>query len=78
MSNNYNINIFLSLENPCSFLLVKEKTLKRVFKTNCEWSQNLTEKKIMPFKTTVNWLFTDIGYLVTGCFDWKIVIFWQL
>ena len=78
MSIDYNINIFLSLENPCSFLLAKEETLKRVFKTNSEWSQNLTEKKIMPFKTTVNWLFTDICYLVTGCFDWKIVIFWQL
>ena len=55
-----NINIFLSLENPCTFLLAKEKTWKCGFNTNSELSQNRAEKKIMPFKTTVNWLFTDI------------------
>ena len=41
--------------------------------------QNSTEKQIMPFKTTVNWLFTGIWcYLVIGCFDWKIAVFWQI
>ena len=35
-----------------------------------ELSQNRTEKQIMPFKTTVNWLFNDLCcYLVTGFFD---------
>ena len=29
-----NINIFLSLENLCTFLFVKEKTWKRIFNTN--------------------------------------------
>ena len=58
-SNDYNdINIFLSLENPCAFLLAKEKTLKR--DTNGELLQNHTENQIMPSKATVNWLFTDI------------------
>ena len=54
------MNIFMSLENPCTFLLTKEKTLKRSFNTNSEFSQNRTEKKMMPFKTTVNLLFNDI------------------
>ena len=78
-SNDYNnINIFLSLENPCTFLLAKVKIWKCVFNTNSELSQNRTEKKILPFKTTVNWLFTDIWcYLVIGCFVWKIVVFRQ-
>ena len=35
-------------------------------------------KTIMPFKTTVYWLFNDIWcYLVIGCFDWKIGVFQQ-
>ena len=30
------------------------------------------EKQIMPFKTTVNWMFNDIWcYSVIGCFGWK-------
>ena len=53
-----NINIFLSLENPCFFLLAEEKTWRRVFNTNNELSQNRTGKQFTPFKTTVNyWLF---------------------
>ena len=68
----------MSLENPCSFLLAKEKTWKCVFNTNSEILQNLTEKQIIPFKTTVNRLFNDIWcYLVIGCFDWKIAVFQQ-
>ena len=32
----------------------------------------------MPFKTTLNWLFNDIGcHLVIGSFDCKICIFQQ-
>ena len=68
----------MSLENPCTFLLVKEKTWKRIFNTNSELSQNRTEKQIMPLKTTVNWLFNYIWrYLVISCFDWKIGVFPQ-
>ena len=45
-SNDYNeINVFLSLENPCTFLLAKEKTWKGIFNTNSELSQNRTEKE---------------------------------
>ena len=40
-----------------------------MFNAKNELSQNRTEKQIMPFKTTVNWLFADICYLVIGCFD---------
>ena len=68
-TDNNDINIFLSLENPCTFLLAKEKTWKRTFNINSELSQNHTEKQIMPFKTTLNWLFNGIWcYLVTGSF----------
>ena len=70
--------MFLSLENPCIFLLVKEKTWKPILNTNSELSQNRTEKQIMPFKTTVNWLFNDTWcYLVIVCFDWKLAFFFK-
>ena len=64
----------MSLENPYTFLLAKEKKAwKCTFNINSELLQNRTEKQIMPFKTTVNWLFNDTWcYLVMGCFDWKI------
>ena len=72
------INIFLSLENPCTFLLVKEDIWKRIFNNNSELPQNRTEKQIMPSKTTTNWLFNDIWcYLFIASFDWKIGIFQQ-
>ena len=49
--NNININIFLSLENPCIHLFVYEgKDLKHIFNTNSELSQNHTEKQIIPPK----------------------------
>ena len=65
---NNDINIFLLLENPCTFLLTKEKAWKRIFNTNSELSQNRTEKQVMPLKTTVNCLFNDTWcYLVMGC-----------
>ena len=47
-----------------------------MFNAKNELSQNRTEEQIMPFKTTVNWLF-NLAILVTGCFDWKIVVFQQ-
>ena len=72
------INIFLSLGNPCTFLLAKDNTWKRIFNINSELSENRTEKQIMPSKTTVNWVFNDIWcYLVIACFDWKISVFQQ-
>ena len=73
------INIFLSLENPCTFLLAKENPWKSIFNSNSESSQNRSEKQIMPFETTVHWLFNDIWrYLVIGCFDGKIGVFQQI
>ena len=73
-TDNNNINIFLSLENPCTFLLAEEKNWKRIFNTNSELSQNRTEKQIMPFKTAINCLFNDIWrYLFIACFNWKIM-----
>ena len=70
--------MLLFFHNPCTCLIVKEKTWKRVFNSNSELLQNRTEKQIMPFKITVNWLFTDIWcYLAIGCFDWKTVAFQQ-
>ena len=37
-----------------------------------------TEKQIMLFKTTVNWLLNDIwSYLAISCFDWKICVYQQ-
>ena len=44
-TDNTNIIILLSLENPCTFLLAEEKTWKCIFNTNCALSQNHTEKK---------------------------------
>ena len=53
-----NINIFLSLEKACTFLLAKkrsEKDLKKICNIhNCELSQNCTEKQIIPSKPTIN------------------------
>ena len=75
-TDNKDINIFLSLENPCTFLLAKEKTQKCIFNTNSKLSQNRTEKQIMLFKVIVNELFNDIWcYLVISCFVWKIAVF---
>ena len=48
------------MEDPCTFLLAKEKTWKGIFNTSSELSQNRTEKQIMLFKRTVNCLFNDI------------------
>ena len=71
-------NIFLLLENPSTFLLTKEKTWKCVFKTNSKLSQNRTVNQIMPFKTTINWLFTDIWcYLVIGYLIEKLSRFFR-
>ena len=66
------------MENPCTFLLAKEKTWKRIFNTNSELSQNRTEKQIMLSKTTINWLFNDIWcYLSIACFHWETGLFQQ-
>ena len=59
-TDNNDFNIFLSLETTCTFLVAKEKTWKRIFNLNGKLSQNGTEKKIMPSKTTMNWLFNDV------------------
>ena len=65
----------MSLENPFTFLLAKEKTWKHIFHTNSELLENQTEKQIMPYKTTTNWQFNDLWcYVFNACFDWKIGI----
>ena len=47
-----------------------------MFNTNSELSKNRTEKQIIPFKTTLNWLFNSIRcYLLIGYFDSKIAVF---
>ena len=52
------------------FLLAKENTSKRIFKTNSELLPNRTEKQTMLFKAILNCLFNDIWcYLVIGSFD---------
>ena len=48
------------MENPCTFLLAKKKTWKRIFNNDSELSQNRTGKQIMTSKTTIKWLFNDI------------------
>ena len=55
---NNHINIFLSLENSCIFLLPKEKTSKRIFNTNSKLLQNRTENKLCHPKQQL------IGYLI--------------
>ena len=46
-SNDYNdINIFLTLENLCIILLAKEKTWKRISKTNCELSRLCNDESL--------------------------------
>ena len=62
--------MYLSLESPCTFLLAKENTRKRIFNINGELLQNRAEKQIMASETTVNCLFNDIlCYLFIVCFD---------
>ena len=70
-TDNNDINIYLSLESPTTFLLAKEKTWKRIFCTNSELSQSHTEKQIMPSKTTVKWLFNiyDVIYSLFVLFE---------
>ena len=66
-SNDYNnINYFLSLGNPCTFLLVKEKTRKRTKKTNYAIQNNS--------KLAINDMWC---YLLIACFHWKIGVFQQ-
>ena len=77
-TDNNDIDIFLSLENPRTFLLVKEKIWKCIFNTDSEFLQKHTKKQITPSKTTINWLFNDVWYYLSiACFDWKIDVFQQ-
>ena len=64
-TDNNDINIFLSLEKPCTILLAKVKTWKRIFNTKIELLRNRAEKQNMSSKTTLNWLFNN----------WKIGVF---
>ena len=62
--------IFQSIKNACTFLLLKEKTWKSTFNTNSELLQYRTEKQIISFKTTVNYLFNDIYMLFIQWLFW--------
>ena len=64
MSTDNNDIIFLSLENPYTFLLAKIQTWKRIFNTNSDLTQNRTEKQIMSSKRAINWLFNVIYSLL--------------
>ena len=64
-------------QKPCTFFLAKEKIWKCIFNIKSELSHNHAEKQIVPFKTTVNWLFNIWCYLVIAFFDWKIGVFQQ-
>ena len=67
-STDNNINIFLSLRNPC--------TWKRIFNTNSELSKNRTQN--LPSKTTINWLFNDIWcYYYILKRNLKIMWYWK-
>ena len=64
--------------DPCTFLLVKGKIWKPTFTIKSKLWQNCTEKQIIRFKTTVNWLFNNMWcYLVIAFFDGKIGVFQQ-
>ena len=78
MSNDFkDTNIFLSLETLVPFCL-RKKRLEDAFLTLTVNHLLCTEKQIVLFKTTINWLFNDIWcYLVIGYFDWRICIFQQ-
>ena len=75
-TDNNDINILLSLGNPCTFLIAKEKkekTSKDFSGTNRELSQNDTEKQIMPSKIAMNELFNDIWcYSFIACLIEKL------
>ena len=76
-SNDYNdSNIFLTLENRCTFMLVKQKAWKNIFNTDSKLSEDLTQKQIMIFKTTVNRI-NLWRYLIICCFDWNTGVFQQ-
>ena len=50
---------FTNIMNVSPYILAKNRSFKKlrhVFNTNSKLSQNRTEKQIMPFKATVNWL----------------------
>ena len=52
------------------FCLQKKRPEKCIFNISSELLQNRTEKQIMPFKATLNWLFNNkLCYLVIGSFD---------
>ena len=53
------------------------KVLECIFSSIHELSRNRTEK-LMPSKSTINWLFNNICYLFIAYYDWKIGFFQQV
>ena len=61
------LKIFYQISRGNQRKFPQKSRLKMNFKTNCELLQNHTENQFMPSKTTVNWLFNNICYLVIDC-----------
>ena len=57
-------------------MLVKQKAWKNIFNTDSKLSEDLTQKQIMIFKTTVNRI-NLWRYLIICCFDWNTGVFQQ-
>ena len=72
--NNY-ISIFLSLENPCTFLLAKEKTWKQILTLVATYYKIVQKKELCHHKTTTNVYLTieDVIYsflvLIENCYS---------
>ena len=61
-----------------SLFACEREDQKTHFNTKSGLLQNRTEKQIMPPKTTINWLFSDIlCYLLVACFNGKVRVFQQ-
>ena len=60
------------------FWLRKKRPEKAFSTLTVNYRKIVQKKQIMPFESTVNWLFTDIWCcLVTSWFYWSFVAFWQ-
>ena len=60
------------------FCLQKKRPENAFLTLIMNYCKIVQKKQIMPFKTTVNWLFNDRWcYLAMGCLDWKIGVFQQ-
>ena len=54
-----NINIFLSMENPCTFLLAKEKTWKDLLTLTVSYRKVILKNKLCNSKQQIGYLIYD-------------------